>query len=299
MCVQNSKAAVFILLGQSNAVGHGIPMEDKDKILKPLKNVFGLKREDNQTFDKEELFWSGYTSGGMNLGEEQDHTYSVANCFAQAWQDEIDSGNKCNLPDLYIVQIAIGAQGVTDGYMWNPGYERKLIPGPLGTADISLYPFTLHILSLVGESLKKIGKTPEIIGIHWRGGENDSTASDDLLRKSLKKTYYTLFDGFYEALGEKVPTILHKIVSFDRCLDLDPSGESLKRTHYINEVFDELVKESDNISLFDSCHAPHYIPEVRGNGLFIDDAVHYTPQTNRWVAQQILDDYKKRGYKNE
>ncbi len=28
--MQHKKAAVFILLGQSNAVGHGIPMEEKD-----------------------------------------------------------------------------------------------------------------------------------------------------------------------------------------------------------------------------------------------------------------------------
>ena len=96
----SNKAAVFILLGQSNAVGHKVPMETKDKICEPLKNVFGLKREDNQSFTNNELYWSGYTSDGMNLGEEQDHTYSVANCLAGLWQDEINSGNKSNLPDL-------------------------------------------------------------------------------------------------------------------------------------------------------------------------------------------------------
>lgn len=31
------KAAVFILLGQSNAVGHGLPMDEQDKISVPLK----------------------------------------------------------------------------------------------------------------------------------------------------------------------------------------------------------------------------------------------------------------------
>jgi hypothetical protein len=38
--MQNNKAAVFILLGQSNAVGHALPMCEKDKILIPMKNVF-------------------------------------------------------------------------------------------------------------------------------------------------------------------------------------------------------------------------------------------------------------------
>ena len=152
----NNRAAVFVLLGQSNAVGHAIPMEETDKICTPLKNVFGLKRETNQSFDNNGLYWSGYTSGEMNLAEEQDHTYSVANCLAKLWQDEIDNGNKHNLPDLYIVHIAIGAQGVTKGYMWNPDYERKIIPGILGTVKISLYPFTTHILSMVKKSLRHL-----------------------------------------------------------------------------------------------------------------------------------------------
>ncbi len=122
---RKTDAAVFILLGQSNAVGHALPMREEDKIIAPMKNVFGLSRELNQDFKNKELRWSGYTSFGMNLAEEQDNTYSVANCFARMWQDEIDAENKQNLPDLYIVHIAIGAQGVTDRYMWNPNYEKN------------------------------------------------------------------------------------------------------------------------------------------------------------------------------
>ena len=48
------KAAVFMLLGQSNAVGHGVPMEEKDIISVPLKNVYGLSRKKNQSFDNQE-----------------------------------------------------------------------------------------------------------------------------------------------------------------------------------------------------------------------------------------------------
>ena len=103
-----NRAALFILLGQSNAVGHGIPMREQDIISEPMKNVFGLHRDFNQSFDNTKLQWSGYTSFGMNLAEEQDNTYSIANCLAKLWQDEIDNGNKRDLPDLYIVQIAVG-----------------------------------------------------------------------------------------------------------------------------------------------------------------------------------------------
>ena len=80
------KAAVFIILGQSNAVGHALPMKEEDKIPSPLKNVFGLDRKDNQSFDNKALVWSGYTSFGMNLAEEQDNTYSVTNCLARVPQ---------------------------------------------------------------------------------------------------------------------------------------------------------------------------------------------------------------------
>lgn len=289
----SDKAAVFVLLGQSNAVGHNVPMETKDKICTPLKNVFGLKREDNQSFTNDELSWSGYTSDKMNLAEEQDHTYSIANCLAKLWQNEIDSGNKSNLPDLYIVQIAIGGQGVKDGFMWNPDYEKMLIPGKLKEVKISLYPFTVHILSLLRKSLEKLGKTDIFTSIHWRGGEEDATVTKDVIEPVLKKLYNTIFKGFYTALGDKANTVLHKIIASDRYLDLKPSGEWLESMNYVNEVFSELCEENENITLFDVSNAPHYIPDVRGNGVFLEDVIHFTPETNKWVAKQILDDYKK------
>ncbi len=283
------KAAVFVLLGQSNAVGHGVPMTEEDKIKKPLKNVFGLHRKDNQSFSVQSLTWTGYQSGGMNLGETQDDTYSVANCLAKQWQSAVDTGE--DLPDLYIVQIAIGAQGVTEMYMWYPEREKKLIPGKLGEADISLYPLTCHILSLLEESFAKMGKEPDYIGIHWRGGENDNTVPKSKLVKTLRGIYDRIFDGFYTALGQTVPVILHRIVAKDRCLDLDPTGTSLESMQYINSVFEDMEREYENMKIFDVRRAPFYVPGVRGNGIFIKDVVHYTPEANAWVASEILRNY--------
>ena len=111
---KKDQAIVFILLGQSNAVGHDLPMQEEDKIKIPLANVWGLSRAHNQAYDHTELVWEGYVSAGMNLAEEQDDTYSVANCLARRWQNAIDGG--ADLPDLYVVHIAIGAQGVTERY---------------------------------------------------------------------------------------------------------------------------------------------------------------------------------------
>jgi hypothetical protein len=46
-----SDAAVLLVLGQSNAHGHGLLMNEEDKIRQPMKNVFGLSRENNQGYD--------------------------------------------------------------------------------------------------------------------------------------------------------------------------------------------------------------------------------------------------------
>ncbi len=281
------KAAVFILLGQSNAVGHGIPMALEDRIETPLKNVFGLDRKYNQSFENTALFWSGYTSFGMNLAEEQDNTYSVANCLASLWQKHIDSGNGLNLPDLYIIQIAIGAQGVTQKYMWYPEREKKLVPGKLGMVDISLFPFCNHIFSLLEESFSKMNKEYEIIGLHWRGGENDAYERPT---QELENIYTQIFGTFNRILGAP-PIVLHKLVCPDRMNDVDPTGERLENMHLINEVFMKLTKTFDNVSIFDATKAPQFIPNVRGNGIFKEDAVHFTPEVNMWVAENILKKY--------
>ncbi len=282
-----NKKAVFILLGQSNAVGHGVPMDEADKIVTPLTNVYGLHRKDNQRLHPTALTWRGYTSDGMNLGEEQDHTYSLANCLAAAWQQRIDGGEA--LPDLYIVQIAIGAQGVTKEYMWYPYREEKMVPGTLETADISLFPFTVRILSLLKDSLG----TFDILGLHWRGGENDVTADTSYLQTELHEIYSRIFREFSSILNDP-PIVLHKLCCPDRMNDMDPTGGHLANMHLINRVFAELADSHSNISLFDVNNAPFYENEGREKGIFLPDAVHYTAQTNRWVAESITEQYIKR-----
>ena len=86
--------------------------------------------------------------------------------------------------------------------------------------------------------------------------------------------------------------VLHKIVCPDRCNDLDPSGEKLRRMEYINEVFMRLAEKYGG-EVFDATRAPQFLPDVRGNGIFIEDCVHYTPEVNAWVAEEILRNYIK------
>ena len=288
--MKRRKAAVWILLGQSNAVGHGLPMTDDDIIRKPLENVYGLHRNRNQSFDSRELVWENYISSGMNLAEEQDNTYSIANCLAKQWQMQIDRGNPHGLPDLYIIQIAIGAEGVTEGYMWHPDREPRLIPGMLGTVDISLFPFSLHIFRLLAQSFAAHNTEYDIIGVHWRGGENDVTQTKEYLSEHLEDTYAAIIEAFGDSLGTP-PLILHRIVCPDRMLDMDPTGKCLENMHEINRVFDRLQDRYRNVTVFDPRSYPQYEEGIRGNGLFIEDMVHFSSDVNQWIANRILEEY--------
>ncbi len=282
-------ATVFILFGQSNASGHETPMRKEDIIEKGLKNVYGLRRENHYKFDNTCLKWENYTSYGMNLGEDYPNSYSVANILASLWQNAVDSGK--NLPDLYIIQMARGAHGVTPAYMWFPEYERVIDYMPEGWTKVALFPYSLNILSLVDKSFKQMGKSYEIMGLHWRGGENDMTEKTEYLKENLENIYKTLFGGFKDALKADFPVILHLMPCFDRANDMDPTGEFYKRLEYINEIFFKLERENDDISTFDITKAPFFNPYVRGNGLYVEDVVHYTEQSNKWVAQKIFDSY--------
>lgn len=290
--MKRKDAVVFMLFGQSNAVGHILPMREEDKILQPLKNVFGLSRTLNQSFDIQELQWTGYTSFDMNLAESQDNNYSIANCLAKLWQDQVDAG--VDLPDLHIVHIAIGGQGITEKFMWYPDREKKLIPGPLGTVDISLYPLALHVLSLLDDSFSKLGKSYEIMGMHWIGSEEDVSLTLEYLHKVLDDLYLRMIRQMREAAGQNFPIVLHALEYPDKTMECDPSGNYLKNMYYVNATYRLMSRICEDVSIFDYRQIPFYDPHVRGNGLYLDaDMVHHTEKTNRWVSQWILTQYKK------
>ncbi len=285
------KIAVFMIFGQSNATGHGVPMQEQDYILEPLKNVYGLNREPNQSFDIDHLEFSGYTSFGMNLAETQDNTYSVPNQLARAWQDKINEG--ASLPDLYIVQISIGSQGLYG--MWDMNMERVLVPGVHGTARISLYPFTIHILKLLNKYFKDNELEPDFVGMHWRGGEQETDFKvEELVARGIKNDYIKLFSSLREALGYNPPLTLHRMPFEAVMLKNDPSGEHLRAMHFLNDLFEELASEIPSTTTFEPKKCPFYNENEWDFGIFRWDLIHYSGKMNTWVAEQILNEYISR-----
>ncbi len=280
----SADAAVMIVLGQSNAHGHGLAMKAADRIEKPLSHVFGLNRTDNQRLGLTEVVWSGYTSSSMNLGETQDHTYCLSSELARLWQAEIDRGNPRRLPDLYIIQISIGAQGVVQAKgeqnnMWYPYRPEKLIPGPLGTVDISLFPFSLNILKLAMSHLRKIKKNPAIIGLHWSGA-NDCVLPMDQI-KELTVLYPVLFQGFREAIGQEYILYLEKLLLKNRLKDLGLPEDGM---HFENELYRKMVQSDNQIKIISAEESPFWEENTPTNGIFVQDHVHYTADVQKWFA---------------
>lgn len=283
--LKNSGAAVLIVLGQSNAHGHGLAMREEDKILEPLRNVWGLGRELNQSLDLQRVTWTGYTTHGMNLGETQDHTYCLASEFAKLWQGHVDAGNEMGLPDLYIIQISIGAQGVSlcKGEKWNMWYpyrEPRLIPGKLCTVDISLYPFTVMVLQLAMDDLRSRKANPVVIGLHWSGGNDTGLPIGQLT--DLESHFRYMFAGFRKAVGQEYTQYVYKQLHVQRAIDL---GNPIESLHFNNRVYQNLADTIGYIRILSAQDSPYWEEGTMTNGIFVEDHVHYTEEVHKWFAR--------------
>lgn len=280
-------APLLIVLGQSNAHGHGTHLPQTEWITNPLRNVHGLACRENQKYDLTDVEWSGFVTAGMNLGETQDNTYCLAEGFARKWQNAIDDGTK--LPDLYVIQISIGAQGITeyelDGLnMWYPNRPRIMKPSSLDGVDISLYPLAVQILSLAVKNLKCQGKTPKIIGLHWNQWETE-VATDGEAIEHAKKNFTEFFDGLKQATGIPTPIYLY--------CPLSEVYNNPKAVKAITAVFREL-ETLDGFDMINLAMSPLYDTKRQDKGIFQSDLVHYSPEAQRWFAEyqwaQIYED---------
>ncbi|WP_256125327.1 hypothetical protein [Photorhabdus luminescens] len=155
-------APLFIILGQSNSYGHGTQLPLDEEITQGLKNVFTLSLSEVYSVDFPTINWTGLTSfGNANIGSpvgspsgNQDHPINAANRFAKLWQDHISQGNALNLPDLYVILMGWGGQGM---YLDNPP-DNRWAPERDPCDVESLYPRAVRTLRMAVESLRKLGK---------------------------------------------------------------------------------------------------------------------------------------------
>ena len=278
--MEGKKALVFIS-GQSNAHAHGQLLPEKDRITQPMTHVFSLDRDPNQSFDISSVRWSGFTTAGKNLGESQDHTCSFAYYLALLWQSAIDAG--ADLPDLYIVQISVGSQGILNG-MWNRDRERVLIPGPLGTVKIALFPLAQHIYRLVMEDLKD----PYVLGFHWLGSEQEIW-NGAYLSPELDERYDHFFDTLLSTIGVPCP-----VYFYETYLSLFCRENSLPQdaAEGVNAALYRQAKRLGGM-LVRAQESPFWDPEATGFGIFAADKGHYTARVQQWYARRFYDEVRE------
>ena len=275
-------AAVLFVNGQSNAHAHEQFLKEVDRITIPMKNVFSLDRDPNQSFEIQDVVWSGYTTQGKNLGETQDHTCSFAYCVAKLWQKAIDDG--ATLPDLYIVQISVGSQGIING-MWNPDKEKILKPGPLGTVDISLFTLALQIDRLAMENLKRNGMEPVVIGRHWIGSEQDIRVRA-YARDDLHDRYDYFFDAILSSPGKSCPLYLYKL--YTKKVGVK-NGIPECATDAINEALFRQCERHRDVTVIEAENCPLWNPEDEHDGIFAQDGAHYRAEVQRWFAETFFE----------
>ncbi len=278
-----NSAPVLIVMGQSNAHAHGTVLPDDEKILTPLGNVYGLSTEYNQAYGLSDVTWSNFVSYDMNLGETQNHTCCLANYFAKMWQAAIDSGK--NLPDLYVIQISVGAQGISecDGHsrnMWYPMREPIIKPGSLGECDISLYPLATEILSLATMNLMTAGKKPQVIGLHFNQWETECHTGTRALNQA-EDNYSNLFWGFFTALGsgkdgKNIPLRLYRPLSEN----FEPS-----RVQKMAEIFQSFSGSLSDCKIIDLTKTDLWNNTPRTHGIFKEDGIHYLPEVHFELAK--------------
>ena len=289
---KDTTAAVLFINGQSNATAHRQFLSEEDRIYEPMKNVWSLDRNPNQSFDITDVTWSGWTSMGKNLGESQDHTASLAYFMAKKWQRAIDNGK--NLPDLYIVQISIGSQGIING-MWNRDKAKVLKPGIGTEVDISLLPFALRINKLVIKNLTDTGKNPKVIGWHWLGCEQE-VWHEAYLRDDFCERYDYHFDKMRESMGGDIPTYLYKVCVRAGCERYNLPFESE------NLINAEISRQANRCgaNLVDPRDCPYW--DARDNlyyGIFAEDRAHYLPKVQEWFAERFYNEVMENHYKEE
>ena len=281
-----TKAAVLFINGQSNATAHQQYLPLNERVTMPLKNVFSLDRNPNQSFDIADVVWSGWTSCGKNLGETQDNTACLAHYFAKLWQNAIDSGK--DLPDLYIVQISVGSQGIING-MWNRDKKKTLKPGILGEVDIALLPLATNINKLVMKNLTDSGKNPKIIGWHWIGCEQEIW-DEAYLRDDFSERYTYHFDTMLSSMGENVPVYLYKTFLLGGCKRYNLPVFAMECIN--NEIISQA--ERLNAKVIDVRNCPHFDEaDEEYYGILAEDRAHYLSFVQEWFATEFFNDVIK------
>jgi hypothetical protein len=330
------EVAVLFVMGQSNSAGlNGLPA---DFVLSgasgtgssaggmPAPNVWGIRNDGwgniagnvdgsgapftqpisaiNQVAW---VNWSDTTSSDMNLGY-YGGSGNAADFAAHAWQSAINAGEP--LPDLYIIHIGWGSQGVDvadDAYsgccgwtmhgvnLWQPMLDATKTP------TYALAPFARRMMYLGLKQILATGKKPRILGLEWNQWEAEAvpqnSAGNVTTIRRAPENYANLFSSFFGTVGSEFPVMFVKplSVAFDNVTNAvapyDPASLAS-----MQKVFGGFIEaDPRTFSFVDASQSPDWNGRPPDFGIFQggqlgggDGSVHYNLDTQKWFGNQAL-----------
>ncbi|WP_433259636.1 discoidin domain-containing protein (plasmid) [Streptosporangium sp. CA-135522] len=277
-------APVLIVLGQSNALGWGAPMSNSADLAQcaSFSHVKGLNRQGNRTVGATQATWTPYTCTGTNLGAEFNNglSYSVASATALRWERAVNAGTA--LPDLHVIYIGWGGQGIqeTDGALdrWWPDRDPTKID--------SLHQLTLNTIGNSLRALQEAGKRPRIIGIHWNQWETEAGLNTTISASHVQQAFLNVLEPLRTMIGgTSAPVFLYR----PRATNAQPAP-----TQHVVDALTGLADRPapNSYRLLDAADAtsatgtPLYQPSAPSNyGIFID-TVHYSRAVQEWFVDQ-------------
>jgi hypothetical protein len=252
--------------------------------------------------------WSDSTSSDMNLGYYGGGG-NAANFAAHAWQTAINAGEP--LPDLYIIHIGWGSQGVDvadDAYsgccgwtmhgvnLWQPMLDATKTP------TYALAPFARRMMYLGLKQILASGKKPRILGLEWNQWEAEAallnTAGNVTTIRRAPQNYAALFSSFFGAIGSKFPVMIVKPLSaaYDNAAANAIAPYDPAALEDMQKVFEGFIAaDPSTFSFIDASASPDWNGQPASFGIFWggslgggDGSVHYNLDTQKWFGEQAL-----------
>jgi hypothetical protein len=333
---RHDEVAVLFVMGQSNSAGlNGLPAEltltgasgaSAGTGGMPAPNVWGIRNDGwgnitgnadgtgapftqpISTIDHVSwVNWSDSTSSDMNLGY-YGGSGNAANFAAYAWQSAINAGEP--LPDLYIIHIGWGSQGVDvadDAFsgccgwtvhgvnLWQPMLDASKTP------TYALAPFARRMMYLGLKQILATGKKPRILGLEWNQWEAEAaplnSAGNATTIHRAPQNYADLFSSFFAAVGSTFPVLIVKPLStaYDNVTNaVAPYNPAALAS--MQKVFGGFVDANPRVfSFVDASQSPDWNGQPPGFGIFQggalgggDGSVHYNLDTQKWFGEQAL-----------
>ncbi|MFE2722604.1 discoidin domain-containing protein [Kitasatospora sp. NPDC059327] len=284
-------APVLIVLGQSNAVGWTTKVTNSaDKAqCEAFAHVKSLNRLENRVVGALGATWKPYTCVGSNLGQDRYaaygepdiySTYNTATLSALRWERAIKAGT--NLPDLHVIHVAWGAQGIQEA----AGPNRNRWWPDRDLADIeSLHQLTLNTISNGLRALREAGKRPRIIGMHWNQWETETQTASTISADQVQRAFLGVLGPLQTISGG---------TSFPVFLYRPRTASTHIRTQYVTDALTGLAARPapNPYRLLDAAQAvsatgtPLYDPAIPKNLGIYNDGIHYTRAVQEWFADQ-------------